>query len=241
MKKHISNAILATAILALSNSSAFAVAYNEDFSGGLSGWTTSGDVSVQSGSAFLTNAYANGLDDATNLNLSGNNPVNAGGVLEAAAGLAAGGLDLDMINQASEGSVFWRSFTVAAGDVLSFDWQFATADSAFLDYAFLAVGGSLITLADVTGATQTADNPNYLTQTGLSRYEYVFASAGTYRVAFGVVDIGDYVTSSSLLVDNVYVGEAPATPEPVSTIALVGFAMVGCVTLARRRSAVVNA
>lgn len=245
MKKSISSAILATAILAICNSSAHAVSFTENFEGGLVGWTTSGDVSIRNSAGnnggFLTNAFTGGFDDATNLNVSGNNPTAAGGALETAAGLAVGALDLDMINQATEGSVLYRSFTVAAGDVLSFDWQFSTRDSSLPDYAFVSIGGVLFELANVNDATAPADNADYLTQTGVTRFEHVFASAGTFRIAVGVVDIGDYSTSSSLWLDNVYVGEAPATPEPVSTLALVGFAMVGCVTRARRRSAAIAA
>ncbi len=158
----------------------------------------------------------------------------AGGALEQSVGLPVGGLDLDPINQATEGSSLSRTFTVNAGDVLSFDWQLLTRDNNNADYAFLTINGQELTLASASDATLAADGL-YLTETSPSTFQYVFTSAGTENVSFGVTDVGDYAVSSALVLDNVTVG---AVPEPnLSGVALVALCVLGLVHHVRRRTA----
>ena len=140
-------------------------------------------------------------------------------------------LDLSAINQATEGSVLKRTFSVRAGETLSFDWQLQTRDVGGQDYAFLSIGGTLITLGSAASATQTATD-SYLQQTGIGHYEYLFASDATVTVAFGITDVGDYSTSSALNIDNVSVA---VVPEP-GTFTLLGLTLAGCAGLSRRRS-----
>lgn len=236
MKIHSLLPLVAASLVAVSSASA-SVGFFEGFDSGLAGWTTTGDVAiVASGgnsSARLTNAFTGGFDDPTELNLSGIDPVAAGGALETAAGLPAGALDLSLLNQATEGSVLARSFTVEAGDVLSFDWQLLTQDVGGADYAFLTVGNSLITLGNAASAALPGSG-DYLAQTGLSTYQYTFANAGTFQVSFGIADVGDYAVSSALSLDNVAL---TPIPEPSTYAAILGAAgLVGAMIHRRKRA-----
>jgi hypothetical protein len=198
--------------------------------GGLE-WDSFGDVHLQGGVVTLTTAYGDGSDDATNLNLSGNDPLLAGGDLEGEFGLSSGALDADdLLNQASEGSGFSRMFSVSAGDKITFNWQLYTADDLNADYGFFVVGNSVFSLAGASDATLPGTG-GYLTQTGVGSYEYVFSTAGNFTVGFGVADIGDATASTALAISNVNV---TTVPEP-STYALIGIAVLGAAFSCRRK------
>jgi len=238
--------LLVTAVLGLGVCSVKAAPVFDGFDGDLASWNPAGDVAIQNlggnNRVVLTTSLSSEGDDAVDaglLNVSGSDPLSGGGLLEAAAGLAAGALDVDVVNQATEGSVLWRTFTVNAGDVLSFDWQLMTRDEAFggaggLDYAFLTINGVLVTLGTASDANVAGTAP-YLYQTGLTRYEHVFTGSGNVTVAFGVTDVGDYSATTSLILDNVTV-----VPEP-SAILLMGMGALGLVGfgyIRRRRAAI---
>lgn len=209
-----------------------------DFDGGLTGWTSFGDVALPaagaSQQAALTTASFTFDDDVGlgpgALNLSGQEPGAAGFDLEAFVGLAPGGLDLDAATMATEGSALRRSFSVSAGDRISFDWLLATRDTDIgLDYAFVVIDGQRLDLGSAADASQTGAAP-YLVQTGSSRFEYTFQRGGEISVAFGVVDVLDYSATTALYLDNVAIS---AVPEPSTAALLLGGAML--LTAARRR------
>jgi hypothetical protein len=154
----------------------------------------------------------------------------------AAAGLPVGALDFDTINQATEGSVLARTSTVTAGEKLEFDWQLYTNDAVNLDYLFFSINGVRATVASASSAT--ISGTNYALQTDLLHFEYTFNTSGTFNIAIGVTDVGDYSYTTSALVDNVRVS---AVPEP-GVVSLFGLAASGVAVTAisRRRKPAVD-
>lgn len=182
-------------------------------------WTLLGDVQRNGDAVALTTAF-NDADEGP-FNLSGS-PAAWIDQVEAAAGVAPGALDIPD-EPAYEGSVARTSFTVAAGDTLSFNWSFATQETLFQDRAFAVVNGQLFTLATRAGAVP-----------GSGSFSITFASPGTATLAVGVVDTGDVLGVSSLSVQNVTL--APV-PEPAGWALWLGgaAALAGLGRLRRQR------
>lgn len=223
MKRILCTHVFAAAALAPLGAAQAAVV-NGSFESGLLGWSTLGDVSVQAmvgsvgaaqGAAqlALTTASLAYADDAPSgagaFNLSGVDTAPAGGALEVFAGLVAGGLDPDPANavQAFEGSAARQAFHASAGEVLSLRFDFLTNDALAGDYAFVAIDGTLFKLADRSGAAAAAGA--WAWHTGYGSFSHRFTSSGVHTLAFGVVDVGDFIASSALLVDAVHVGAVP--------------------------------
>lgn len=222
---------------------ALAAPVNGGFESGLAGWSVAGDGAAVTGSApeglaqlVLTNAAVAFDDDAPApagaFNVSGSEPLAAGGPLEIILGLAPGALDPDAAQavQAFEGSAAIQSFEAAAGSVLSFRWNFASNDLLPGDYAFVVIDGTLSRLADVSQLASPGGA--WSLQSGYATFAHGFAAGGLHTVAFGVVDINDFGASSALYVDAV---QLSAVPEP-TTGALLALGL-GAVALARRRRA----
>ena len=200
-----------------------------DFSAGLTGWDSLGDVAVSAGEARLSTASLD-VDDfpaaAGAFNQSGNAaaPVGQPGGVETFAGLPLGQLDPDPANGswAFEGSALRQTLGVQAGDTLTFDWRLASNEDPLAgmnDYAFVVIGGVLTLLDDV------------FTGLGSGSFSHTFNAAGSTDVVFGIVDVGDYVGSSWLSIDSVRIATAPTTvPEPGSLV----LALAGIGVLARR-------
>lgn len=199
---------------------------NGGFENGLSGWTTLGDASTQTGAPqgnarlLLTNADtfsdevdSNGVPIGP-FNRSGNSPLLVGspGGLEQQAGFAIGAFD-PAGNFAQEGSLAMQSFNATAGDALSFLWNFGTRDT-FADFAFVAIDGVVIRLGGVPEALLTGTGDN-LFETGFQTFNFQFNTTGLHTLAFGVVDVGDVAIMSSLVVDQVQLA-SNTVPEPQS-------------------------
>ncbi len=175
--------------------------------GDFEGWNTIGDTSIETDSLGIFPT------DGTYQALITNGDSDAGGSvvdsdLEEFLDLAPGSLDGLVGGDATEGSVIKQTFTVEAGDVVSFDWNFLTNESTpnttFNDTAFLNVNGFTFELAD-TG-TNFVDAPNvdqFNEQTDTQTLTFSIATAGTYTIGFGVVDVGDEIVDSGLAIDNV--------------------------------------
>ncbi|MBW4592328.1 MAG: PEP-CTERM sorting domain-containing protein [Brasilonema angustatum HA4187-MV1] len=158
-----------------------------------------GDVgNVTPTQATITNAYADGSDDATNYNVSGNQPVGPFR-LESSLGLSPGTLGTDV----AEGSAISILRNFQAGDVFSFNSNFQTFDTVNPDRAFVSI---------VNSTTSPVIIPLTL---GNSTFNYTFPTANNYTVGIGVVDVNDYVGSSRLIVSNANV--APV-PEPLTIL-----------------------
>jgi Ca2+-binding RTX toxin-like protein len=129
--------------------------------------------------------------------------------LEAFLGLASGALDALATANVTEGSAIQSEFLfVKAGEVLTFDWNFLTDEFTpifFNDLAFVSVNATPSLLEDTTGIFFSTLNPfSFLSnsQTGYQAFEYKAPSTGYYSIGAGVVDVGDSVVDSYLLVDN---------------------------------------
>ena len=128
--------------------------------------------------------------------------------LEEFLNLAPGSLDGLVSSDATEGSAIKQTFTVEAGDIVSFDWNFltdeATPSNNFNDTAFLNVDGFTFELADTGANFVDADNVDQFDeQTDTQTLTFAVAEAGTYSIGFGVVDVGDEVVDSGLVIDDV--------------------------------------
>jgi hypothetical protein len=168
-----------------------------------SSWDKSGDVVALPSEATITNALADGSDDADNYNVSSNDPTYINS-LETFLSLNSGDLGLD----ATEGSAIKKAFNVLAGDVLSFDYSFLTYDNLSSDRAFVTISNSVIPL------------------TGSSLFSYTFATSGIYNLGIGVIDVDDNFGSSILSVTN---ASYQSVPEPITILGSIlagGFGVV---------------
>ncbi len=187
----------------------------------LAGWSSFGDVIASGGRITLTTAYRDG-DPAGDqpANLSGVSAVDIG-TLETAAGVAPFGLDLSSAQYGTEGSLVRQTFGAVAGQTLSFDWSFATLETAFMDRAFVVIGGTVTTLA-----TRAAPG------SGVQTFSTRVSSSGPLTLGFGVLDTVDVLGVSSLTIGNLAV--VGAVPEPASS-ALMLAGLAGAATLQQRR------
>jgi hypothetical protein len=200
-------ALRLAAALALAAALPTAVAANP-----LTGWTALGDVAVVGDTLVLTTAFLDG-DPAGDqpFNLSGTSAADIGD-LEAAAGVPVFGLDIDEVEFGTEGSLVTRSFSVAAGDTLSFDWRFSTVEDLFEDHAFFVLDGSVTTLATRSAPGGASWQP----------FTLQFATAGSVALALGVIDTGDFLGVSTLEITNV---QLTPIPEPSTwVLSLLGVA-----------------
>ncbi len=228
--------LIATTVGLLLAGNAMAAVTNGGFAGNsLTGWSTLGDVTTASGGAFLTTASLEFQDDfsedAGTFNASGTSAYDVAlGGFEAFAGLNAGALDSP--DFAYEGSLLTQTFSVNAGDTLSFNWNMFTNEGTNADYAFVAINGVLTTLATASNAN-VASVP-YSFSTGASVFSQTFANASSVTLAFGVVDLGDYGVTSALWLDNVALTAAVPEPETYAML-LAGLGFI--VASSRRKNA----
>ena len=128
------------------------------------------------------------------------------------------------------GSAIGQTFNVAAGQVLTFQWNHVSFDSLGDDFSFMYFSGpsgtSLVRLAGLADLTSLPDDIEGISgETGLKTFTSAPLAAGSYRLVLGAFNGGANANqaSSALLVDNVAL-----VPEPGS-LALLALAM-GCVT-----------
>ncbi len=200
--------------------------------------TTVGDVLIESSDqAWLTNANiedadgdSNPFDDDVNIdyNTSGNNPVSSL-LLESSLGLDL--FSLTGFPDSFEGSgMVLSSLDVTQGQRLSFDWNFLTnqntPDVNNNDYAFVTIDGTIIQLADTNSSfipgISAPGTAIFSEQTGVQTFTHTFDMTGTVTVGLGVVDIGDFVTSSALSIEN---AQLLSIPEPSSGVTILGLGM----------------
>lgn len=199
----------------------------------LGSFTRVGDVEFTGNQVNISTASPTAQDDfpqpAGRFNYSGNSPVKAGTPLETVIGLNPGNLDNDLFNVAREGSAITTNLNVTKGDRLIFDWNYLTNDT-FDDYAFFVANGVVTRLADVSNANNASSLFN--SETGTTTFNYTFANTGNYQVGIGVVDIGDFNSTSALQITN---AQTEPVPEPLT---ILGTAVAGGfgVMLRRKRS-----
>ena len=127
------------------------------------------------------------------------------GELEGFLSISTGSLDAISLQGSIQGSALRLTFAAAAGDVLAFDWNFLTNENlnaqSFNDVAFVAFGSQVDVLADVYSSTFQPSTTPLFDETGYQSYSLTFATAGTYTVGVGVLDVGDDLFDSALLLD----------------------------------------
>ena len=177
---------------------------------------------------------------------SGSNavPVNGTSGLAAFLGISTGTINNGVGVNGTEGSAFKESFSLSAGDTLSFNYDFLTQEPSSggaKDFAFVVLLDSMGNIvqysvfsnyAAATMGTTGVGNP-FCNETGYQTFQLSpLANSGTYTLGFGVVDTGNAATDtnpSGLLVDNIQV-----TPVPEPTT--IAFSIAGAVLLVALRS-----
>ena len=202
--------------------------------GDFSGFNTIGNTSIET-AAFGSSPTEK---DFQALLTTGENSV-SDAAIESFLGLSSGSLDALSTTTPSggtvtEGSALSQSFTAQAGDILAFDFNFLTNEAtptSFNDLAFVSIAG-LDVLAD-TNATFVNSLTPFFEETGFGTFSFTLPTAGTFTLGVGVVDEGDTLVSSGLLVDNISVTER--VPEPASLLGLLAVSILGVGSLKRKQ------
>jgi hypothetical protein len=185
--------------------------------GDFAGWSTLGNASVVDAS-FQTGP-ALGQYQALVSSAIGSVDV---GSLEGALNLGPGSLSgLGAV----QGSAIWQTVTLNQGDLLRFSWDFLTTedttqsnynnDFAFYTLTPTSAPGALAALADVNSSALFGSFSQFVFEEGYFQNAIPIQTSGTYRLGFGVVDVGDSFVESGLLIDGV---SAAAVPEPRSLV-----------------------
>ncbi len=191
--------------------------------GNFTGWKRFGNTSIETanyGSGPTDGAYQALLTTVTEQTRTD---------VELAEFLNVNPNDLLNLGNVIEGSAIKTTFTVKAGDVVKFDWNFLADDSQqemTNDFAFVTL--ALTKLADTFSIFVNSPTP-FSNETGFKTFSYQFETAGTYTLGIGVVDVGDPAGDSGLLVDNLTItaGDSTTVPEPASVLGLLGFGALG--------------
>jgi hypothetical protein len=134
------------------------------------------------------------------------------GEIEAFLGLTSGALSGLGNGDATEGSAIKQTFSGTAGETLTFDWNFFTNEatpSFFNDFSFITLSpsGGTSTLADTNSRFPLlGSNVSFNSETGFNTFSFILPEDATYTLGLGIVDVGDTVVGSALLVDNLNLG-----------------------------------
>ena len=218
--------IAGAVLLAATTGQVHATLINGGFeTGDFSGWNTAGVTSIQ------TAAFGTGPTEGTYQALM----TNAGGSqstasIETFLGLTLGTLTSLSTGTPTEGSAISQTITGNAGDILSFDWNFLTNEgtptsTSINDFSFWSLvniqGGTV--LASTQFPTFSSSPSVFNEETGFNTVSYELPSSGSFLLGFGVMDVGDTIVDSGLLIDNVTI---TGVPEPTS-LALLGIGLAG--------------
>ncbi len=167
-------------------------------------WTTTGSAAVRTASFGVPPT-----EGSSQALLSTGSGAVTRADLETFLGLTPTALNTLVDGTAVEGSAIRRTFTATAGTVLTFDWNFLTANLSpspvANDVAFVVLTGpgpSL--LANTFSSLIAAPTATSLGgMTGFSTFAFTIPTTGTYTLAIGVLDVGSNAGDSALLVDQV--------------------------------------
>jgi hypothetical protein len=202
---------------------------NGDFSAGLSGWSVSGNVDVDTASFFGPppigfTAQAVLGTTATAGYLFGGAATDLNTFLNTFAGLPAGtlaGLG------GKFGSALQQTVTTGAGEALGFQWKFMTDEpqnSPSNDLAFVVIDGKLSSLTSAQTATLVGSTLSPLfDETAYTGFKSSPLAAGVHTLAIGIIDIPDSLGASALAISGVNIS---AVPEPGSGLLLLAGAAV---------------
>lgn len=170
-------------------------------------WRTIGDTSIETKKIGI--APTDGKFQA----LITNGFSDAGGSVEESdlsqfLDLPSGSLDVLLGGDATEGSGIKQTFNARAGDILEFDFTFLTNEgtpsSPFNDSAFFSLGGFTLELADTSDPTfSNTSVQGFSEATDTQSRTVLISQAGTYELGFGIVDLGDTIVDSAILIDDV--------------------------------------
>jgi hypothetical protein len=195
-------------------------------SGDFTAWTILGEARIE------TVAYGSGPTEGTFQALlltagpiEGEGDTTGGAVrlgeLETFLGLQPGSLDSISTSRVVEGSAIKRTVTVQAGTVLSFAWNFLTNEVTNLDEpaVFANPDANDLVFVTITPLSLVADTfwtfafsaADFLSETGFATFTVTLPTTGSYTLGIGVVDVGDTLELSGLLLDN-FTLTPPASP-----------------------------
>ncbi|MGF1522134.1 MAG: Calx-beta domain-containing protein [Leptolyngbyaceae cyanobacterium] len=185
---------------------------NGDFeSGTFDDWLPVGDYRIEPSAADAPYSLGNFQAEITT-----DQGAVAASALETFLGLGNGSLDDLLANlsnsfpedenlrtNVTEGSAIAKTITVEAGDVLTFDWNFLTFDyKPYIDFAFFSISSPTTEVLASVQSPLEVSPASVLEETGFGTFSHTFTDSGTFTVGVGVVDVGDQVVDSALLVDN---------------------------------------
>jgi hypothetical protein len=221
---------------------------NSDFTG----WETFGRTTIETdafGSGPTEGTYQARLDTVCpNADISpGDRCPNTGGnFTDLAMFLDVSPMDLNDLEpnsrQGFEGSAIKTTFSVRAGDQISFDWNFLSDNKEipmFNDFSFVTLSQTAPSRLGSTFSTLLSSDTNFSFETGFREFSFTFDEDGEYTLGIGVTDVGDGAFDSGLLVDNVALfrkpmmgppgGPQPPTrvPEPASVLSLLALGAWG--------------
>jgi hypothetical protein len=138
-------------------------------------------------------------------------------------------------NQVRGGSAIKQTFTVNAGDILSFDWNFLSNDLTENDFAFVKIGDTVKLLSSALESNLKPISFNlpssfgneetfpFQQETTWDKFSHIFNATGETNLAFGVFNVGNNGEPrlSGLLLDNMTIA---SVPEPASLLSLLIFA-----------------
>jgi Thrombospondin type 3 repeat len=170
--------------------------------GDFTGWLVAGTAAASVVGAGFGSGPTDGAFEA--LLTSGLGSVSVT-TLETFLGLPAGTVSGLGNGTATEGSAIRQSFSAPAGTIIAFDWNYLTSEGTpeflFNDFAFRVFNGSLRELADTEFPTFVLSPTPFSQETGFRSF-CVTATGGSDVVGVGVVDVGDTVVDSAVLIDN---------------------------------------
>jgi len=213
--------------------------------GDFTGWTTLGETSIE------TSAFGSGPTQGTSqASLSTAGATFESSIIEEFLGLEIGsltnfGIPLDPFRLpngdpfpggiATQGSAIRQTFTANAGNILTFDWNFLTNETALFpalnDFSFVSIS-SLQDLASTTFPAVISPMTRFFQETGFQPFSFTIPTTGTYTLGIGVTDWRDTTKDSVLLVDNV---QLASVPEPTSTLGLLAFGALGAGSVLKRK------
>ena len=134
-----------------------------------------------------------------------------------------------------------QTVNALAGDELKFTWNFLTNEASNQiisnnDTAFLTLvntednSSNVIKIADINSSLNPSSSIlGFVDETGVNNFS-TSLTPGEYILGFSVVDEGDFIVSSALLIDNIQIVNNPEpkpVPEPAIILGLLTTILLG--------------
>ena len=219
-----------TASLLVSGTAANALPVNGDFEiGNLTGWMSLGNTSVVDGTygtGPIGGTYNALLETGFEKVGGGSSTGVTDADIESFFGLAAGTFDPLTPGGVTEGSAIKTSFLGTAGEKVSFDFKVLADDcdvscpGGVEDFAFvsISVGGVAQVLTSTFGTVAGGSPSPYFAESGVFSFNHTLAIGGLVELGIAMLDGGDTIVPSALMVDNVLVDAV--VPEPNTILGL---------------------